>query len=57
MLQLGYVHEIRFKPNVNFIRCVVQFVTIRAIKKLEKRPWRSVNFSKVAGLSLSLQLY
>ena len=57
MLQLVYVHEIRFKPNVNFIRCVVQFVTIRAIKKLEKRPWRSVNFSKVAGLSLSLQLY
>ena len=42
MLQLGYVHEIRFKPNVNFIRCVVQFVTIRAIKKLEKRPWRRI---------------
>ena len=32
-----------------YIRCFVQFGIICTISKMRKHPWRSVNFSKVAG--------
>ena len=33
------------------MRCVARFGTICTIKKREKHPWSSVNFSKVVGLT------
>ena len=36
---------------VCYMWCVARFVPFVQFKKREKHPWRSVNFSKVAGLN------
>ena len=44
------LHFAKYEDTCNALRDLVPFVHF---KKREKHPWRSANFSKVAGFSLS----